>query len=533
LSATDNPETRGRLGLRGVVVTGAVTAWMALIPMARGADDPWMEAGKLVGSDSCGRALETLKSGAGSLDDAPPARRLFLLTTLIRAGEGPTAEALARRWTDETPDSGDTRALLALAQWSNGHIGQAAESLEGVSEPERSNPIARLVSAWVLKARGNGHSAEEAIQGALDAADTSYDPIRFEWYKTRGQVSLDLGNTDEASTSLETALQTGRKSKATLALATILRANRGERFYQVEDERASTRVPMKVRGGGYPFIKVSIDHHAPAWFLVDTGAPGVYLTPSFAREIGAVPAGPVIEGTSAGGDLGFKPILLDDVKIGDVTIRNVPAGLGAKDFKVKFLGLTVFKLNGVIGTQLLRNFSVTMDFGRHEFSLAPPGGVRPGLDGAVLMLVLDEKIVVPSTIDGAGPFLLYLDTGAGTTLDLKSRALPRLQPENPRREVESVKGLSGETRSVPGLRFVAKDLRLGPYMRTAVPAWVELPEQPTSDAPEKRCGSLDPPLDGMVGHRLLGDRKVLLDFESAHLWVLPSGEERSASKPDH
>src|SRR5262249_23515623 len=158
-------------------------------------------------------------------------------------------------------------------------------------------------------------------------------------------------------------------------------------------------------------------------------------------------------------------------------------------------------------------------FGRHVFSLAPPGDVRPGLHGAVPMLLLDEKIVVQSTIDGDGPFLLYLDTGAGTTLDLKSRALPRLHPENPRREVASVRGLSGDTKSVPGLRFVAKDLRLGPYVRTAVPAWVELPEQPTPGAPEKRCGSLDPPIDGMVGHRLLGDRKVLLDFESAHLWV--------------
>jgi aspartyl protease family protein len=89
--------------------------------------------------------------------------------------------------------------------------------------------------------------------------------------------------------------------------------------------------------------------------LVDTGASVVALTPATARRLGLHPAAGdySLRMSTANGDAAAAPVMLDEIRIGDVTVRQVPAvvflgdGLGVDLLGMTFLKrLTRFEIGG-------------------------------------------------------------------------------------------------------------------------------------------------------------------------------------------
>jgi aspartyl protease family protein len=80
--------------------------------------------------------------------------------------------------------------------------------------------------------------------------------------------------------------------------------------------------------------------------LVDTGASVVALTPATARRLGIHPAAGdySLRMSTANGEASAAPVTLDEIRIGDVTVREVPAVVFAGDgLGVDLLGMTFLK----------------------------------------------------------------------------------------------------------------------------------------------------------------------------------------------
>jgi aspartyl protease family protein len=80
--------------------------------------------------------------------------------------------------------------------------------------------------------------------------------------------------------------------------------------------------------------------------LVDTGASVVALTPATARRLGIHPAAGdySLRMSTANGEASAAPVTLDEIRIGDVTVRHVPAVVFAGDgLGVDLLGMTFLK----------------------------------------------------------------------------------------------------------------------------------------------------------------------------------------------
>lgn len=83
-----------------------------------------------------------------------------------------------------------------------------------------------------------------------------------------------------------------------------------------------------------------------AEMLVDTGATVVALTPDTAGRLGIHPAAGdySLKMSTANGEASAAPVMLDEIRIGDVTVRQVPAVVVAGDgLGVDLLGMTFLK----------------------------------------------------------------------------------------------------------------------------------------------------------------------------------------------
>ena len=80
--------------------------------------------------------------------------------------------------------------------------------------------------------------------------------------------------------------------------------------------------------------------------LVDTGASVVALTPASARRLGLHPAASeyTLQMSTANGVTKAAPVMLDEIRIGDVVVRGVPAVVFSGDgLSVDLLGMTFLK----------------------------------------------------------------------------------------------------------------------------------------------------------------------------------------------
>ncbi|MEO5331861.1 MAG: TIGR02281 family clan AA aspartic protease [Magnetococcus sp. YQC-5] len=95
---------------------------------------------------------------------------------------------------------------------------------------------------------------------------------------------------------------------------------------------------------GHFYVELLVNH-VPIRFLVDTGAGSIVLTRSAARQIGLMPDR--LEYTlnlqTANGMTRGAPILLDELRLGDLTLHNMPATVHAGELHTCLLGMTFFK----------------------------------------------------------------------------------------------------------------------------------------------------------------------------------------------
>lgn len=168
---------------------------------------------------------------------------------------------------------------------------------------------------------------------------------------------------------------------------------------------------------GTPIIKVEVNGHTH-YFWLDTGATMSLLATNVAAECGVVPiAGDTLAIAAAQGRIAARPAIASVVQIGNVTIRNLPVAVldpsALRLDKRVANGLIVpVKLDGVIGSDVLRRLSVVLDMGAGTISLARPAAHPPRQRALVW---IGFPVVRLLTRNGR-PVLFGLDTGADSTI---------------------------------------------------------------------------------------------------------------------
>jgi len=155
------------------------------------------------------------------------------------------------------------------------------------------------------------------------------------------------------------------------------------------------------------FAEVSINGQGPFRFLIDTGATQSVLSQKVSTRLGLKKiATNIMFGVGGDGKVDSPIYKADSVKIGDVTVKNVP--LGTLDNPLLDL-----VMDGILGPTILADFIITMDYPRSQIQLsrkAPEGGtvVPAWFFGGLLM--------VPVEVNGKHKGNFLIDSGADSTL---------------------------------------------------------------------------------------------------------------------
>lgn len=119
-------------------------------------------------------------------------------------------------------------------------------------------------------------------------------------------------------------------------------------------------------------------------------------------------------------------VLLSSLRIGRLVIERAKAGSGSVHDP---------RFSGIIGMTILRDVTLRIDNRRRRTRLSrEPVKERPGRTVGVELV--EERISVPVTIEGRGPFRFYLDTGSEITA-LRPDLADELRPSRSRPDPET------------------------------------------------------------------------------------------------
>jgi len=250
------------------------------------------------------------------------------------------------------------------------------------------------------------------LRNALDPAETwlkkamELKPEEQEPKALIGEVYYRRDEYEKAAPYFEAA---GQKPKAE-----YLKAFKGKSPFLIESGPDVTVVKF-IRTDPLPSIKVTVNGQEGT-FLIDTGGWELHVNPAFAEKCGINPLGEQQTATYAGGQkAAIAHAVADTVGLGEFTLRNVPVvipvGAGARP------------VDGIIGTVVLYHFLFTLDYpggalvlrrGTPEISKS----FRAEADaaGSIRMpfwFAGDHFVFAWGTVNGAGPYLFFVDTGMG------------------------------------------------------------------------------------------------------------------------
>jgi hypothetical protein len=249
------------------------------------------------------------------------------------------------------------------------------------------------------------------------------------------------------------------------------------------------------------FTSVMINGKGPYEFAIDTGASQVVLSEKLAGQLGLKPlTTTVMHGVGGGGKIDTKLYSVDEISVGDVKIKKVPVGT--------FNDPLVTQLaDGILGTALLSDFTLTVDYPASQLELARKR--VPNAPGeAVPAWFFSNLLLVPLDVNGKhGNFVV--DTGAVTTVLSHSMAANLgVTPNTPGAKVDL--GLSG----VGGFEGIVLKV---PNVTLKTPKNSEVFPQVVSIDLKEISKMIGTEISGVVGFDFLEDYKVTLDYYAAEV----------------
>jgi hypothetical protein len=310
----------------------------------------------------------------------------------------------------------------ALILWIPGAV-NARPAAEDIAQADDLFRQGQFDKAWPLYAQiaGKEPSDYRAVLGLgrisllrndLASAETwlkkakALKPEEKEPQALMGEMYYRRDDYEKAAPFFEAV---GQKAKADK-----LRAFQGKTPFLIESGPETTSVKF-LRTDPLPLVKLTLNGREGT-FLIDTGGWELHVNASFAEKCGIQPLAEMQTATYAGGKkAAISHALADTVGLGEFTLRNVPVvipqGPGG--------GLA----DGVIGTVVLYHFLFTLDYPggqlilrRNTPEISKAVRAEPDSAGAFRMpfwLAGDHNVYAWGTVNGAGPYLFFVDTGMG------------------------------------------------------------------------------------------------------------------------
>jgi predicted aspartyl protease len=248
------------------------------------------------------------------------------------------------------------------------------------------------------------------------------------------------------------------------------------------------------------FTEVSINGQGPFKFLIDTGATQTVVGEKVATRLGLKKiASNVMHGVGGEGKLDSAVMRADSLKVGDVTIKNIPLGTLSNP-------LLETVLDGIIGTPMLADFVMTIDYPKGQLELARKA---PETGTVVPVWCLSGLLLTSVDVNGQHKGNFLIDSGADSTLLAHSmaanlginRSTPGASVSLP---IGGVGGLDGGLLMVPSVT-----------LKTAF----ETKSFPTLMALDLKAMSalIQTEISGVLGYDTWKDYRVTLDYHKAEI----------------
>jgi predicted aspartyl protease len=252
------------------------------------------------------------------------------------------------------------------------------------------------------------------------------------------------------------------------------------------------------------FAEVMINGQGPFSFVIDTGASQTVFSEQLSLKLGLPPlTTTVIHGVGGLGKIESRIFRADELKIGDVTVRNLPVGTFSDP-------LVSSIADGIIGTSMLSDFVLTINYPENQLELHRAAPAPAENAERIPAWYFNNLLLIPLQVNGhTGNFLI--DTGAVTTvLSHTMAAAMGVNEDTPGAKLNSalagVGGIQGAVLQVPGIT-----------MKTA--RYTEEFEQLISIDLKSISRMIETELAGVVGFDFLENYRVTIDYTRAEVWL--------------
>lgn len=441
--------------------TGAIVAAVALVSLAA----PWAGAEWLEPDPSYKEAQLLLRLAVrdtvGHPDD--PARLDSLGVALLQLGRLSEAAPALRRALALDPRDVAAKAGLGKLALFDGRLGEAESLLAQV--PGEPGAIADL-------------------------------------YATR----LRQGDWAAAARMAETAQDQGR--------VPLLEAMEQAPVYEISGAKDEVIVPWS-RIYPTPLIRVKLNGQS-VLMAIDTGCKDVLLDASIAKRCKVTElAGERLE-FWMGSRVAVKNAMVQRLELGGIKVGRLPAGtLSLRKWTIE-VNPQSEPVAGVIGLELLRRFTPTLDYGEARLELRPRGAARTatGAQRVPFQVWGAMELTVWGSISGGRKMALVVETGVPgcgvgapqavfDELGIKAGTMSRI-----------VKGAGSWLSGRPWYQVTVPTVTVGPVVADKVAGW---------------SGALDPVelwrhgvrRDGLLSHDFFRGKRVTIDWEMRDLVFEP------------
>ncbi len=371
----------------GLVILSAAALWAGPL------EDTLSTGRKALANDGLATAWRLAQR---ALMDAPESAAAHEFAGEVRFRRGDFAEADAEF---EAAVEWDPR--FALAWWGLGRVAEctsmhkvAAEDFHRAYELNPRDP--RILGAWMSRLQGQERrDALNLYEGMVTAgggASEGADPSVLEELRQRAELAKALNGRE--------VMALASPYKATeVPLATFVNAATHTRSFGLE---------VMVNG-------------MPAKLVLDTGAAGIVMSHAAAARVGLVRVtGATVRGIGDSTKMagGYRAIA-EHFQIGGVEYHDAVISVADQNF----VGIE----DGLIGSNVLGEFLMTLDFASGKLRLETLPGYHPGeefgdrvvspqMESATRVFRFGHLLLVPVKVGNAANRLFVLDTGAASSL---------------------------------------------------------------------------------------------------------------------
>jgi predicted aspartyl protease len=260
---------------------------------------------------------------------------------------------------------------------------------------------------------------------------------------------------------------------------------------------------------GHIVITARINGSRPLHFIFDTGASNG-IRPEIAKELGIVVAGASPLSDAGGTQMTSQIATVRRVQIGNATLKN-------QSFIVLKLPRSLvnttprYEIDGLVGSEVLDNFVVTIDYNSRQMTLADPATFRYSGGGSAVPFTSDGTPAIDAVINGARGRFLF-DTG-NPGADLSAGFIRKNGLGTSFHNVVSTIVGSPFTAVLSNALVRAKAFSIGPYTLTGVPfAVTNTSHGPLADAS----------LAGNIGGIVLSRFTTTLDYAHRVIYMEPN-----------